>query len=72
MGSVLPLHFARSYEAKIHFTDERRRLKSMAISLASHVVLGHAMKFVVNDGCELLQSELVSSSPSEQELSDFR
>jgi len=68
MGTILPLRNVMSDEPNIGFMDECGTLQSMIGAFALQVIGGNFSKLVVDQRKQIIQSLLISSSPTDQEL----
>jgi len=58
-------------EAEVCLVDERRCLQAVPGPLSGHALARDALKLTVNERHECPQRRVITSSPCEQQLSDF-
>jgi hypothetical protein len=71
MGTILPLHALVINQTHVGLIDQRRRLKAVAGTLASHVVTGEPSKFVINNGGQPVECASVSVTPCAKQSADL-
>jgi hypothetical protein len=71
MRAVLPLDILPIDQPHVSFVAKRRRLEDVAGALGSHVAMGYAMQFRVNQRHEFFQGQTITIVPRQQQLSDL-
>jgi hypothetical protein len=64
VSPVLPRDLVLIYQPNIRFVHQGRRLQYMSGMLASHMPAGNAMKLILNQGNQFIQTLLVSTAPT--------
>ena len=68
MSAVLPAWIGLVGQAQISLIDQRRRLQCVVGTLAAHLMMSEASKFLIDQRGQFRESNIVPMTPSHQEI----
>jgi hypothetical protein len=71
MSPILPLHALAIYQAHVYLVNQGGRLEGVVGPFASHIAMGQAPKFFVNDWGQLVKRVLISIAPGAEKTADL-